>query len=229
MSAAVPATPHQATTSIPALRFEVRGASSLDYAAVPTIAFALAIEAPGGHQIRSLLLDVQIQIAARQRGYTTREQELLLELFGTAERWRETLRTLPWTRTTLVVPPFTGSTVAEVPVACSYDLEVTAARYLAALRDDGDGEVPLELLLSGTVFFATATGALQATRIAWDHELDYRMPVAVWREAIERHFPNSAWLRLNREQFERLWAYRSRHALASWDATVDALLEEERE
>src|SRR5438105_5254942 len=165
-SAAVPAMPNEAATSIPELRFEVRGASSLDYAAVPTIAFALAIEVPGERQIRSLLLDVQIQIAARQRAYTPQSQERLLELFGTPERWRSTLRTLPWTRTTVVVPPFCGATVAEVPVACTYDLEVTASRYLAALHDDDDGEVPLELLLSGTVSFATATGALQATRIA---------------------------------------------------------------
>lgn len=216
--------PNAAATAIPELRFEVRGASSLDYAAVPTIVFALAIEAPGGDQIRSLLLDVQIQIAARQRGYTPEAQERLLELFGTPERWRSTLRTLPWTRTTLVVPPFTGATAAEVPVACTYDLEVTAARYLAALHDD-EGEIPLELLMSGTVFFATESGALQATRIAWDHEIDYRMPVSVWRQAMERHFPKSAWLRLSREQFDRLWAYRSQRALPSWDATLDALLE----
>lgn len=225
-SAAVPAMPNAAAIPIPELRFEVQGASSLDYAAVPTIVFALAIEAPGGHQIRSLLLDVQVQIAARQRDYAPEAQERMLELFGTPERWRSTLRTLPWTRTTLVVPPFTGATVAEAQVACTYDLEVTAARYLAALHDD-EGEIPLELLMSGTVFFATATGALQATRIAWDQELDYRMPVAVWRQAMERHFPGSAWLRLSRDRFDRLWSYRSRRALASWDATLDALLEGE--
>jgi hypothetical protein len=223
MSASVPAVPGEAVTPIPELRFQVRGASSVDYAAVPTIAFSLAIEAPSPRQIRSLLLDVQIQIAARQRGYRQGSQERLLELFGTPDRWRATLRTLPWTRTTVVVPPFTGATVAEIPVACTYDLEVTAARYLAALDD---GEVPLELLLSGTVFFSSETGALQATRIAWDHELDYRMPVAVWRQAMERHFPDSAWVRLSREQFDRLWAYRSRHALTGWDATLAALLEQ---
>lgn len=226
MTAAVPAGPSEAVTPIPELRFEVRGASSVDYAAVPTIAFSLAIEAPSARPIRSLLLDIQIQIAARQRGYTQESQERLLELFGTPDRWRTTLRTLPWTRTTVVVPPFTGATVAEVPIACTYDLEVTAARYLAALGGD-DGEVPLELLLSGTVFSATETGALQATRIAWDHELAYRMPVAVWRQAMDRHFPNSAWLRLSREQFHRLWEYRSRHALTSWDATLAALLDPE--
>jgi Family of unknown function (DUF6084) len=227
-SAALPTAPHEAATLIPELRFEVRGASSLDHAAVPTIAFSLAITELGGRQIRSVLLDVQIQIAARQRGYPPETQERLLELFGTPERWSSTLRTLLWTRTTVVVPPFTGTTVMEVPVPCTYDLEVTAARYLAALDRD-DGEVPLELLPSGTVFFTTETGALQATRIAWDHELDYRMPVAVWRQAMERHFRDSAWLRCSREQFNRLWAYRSRHTLQSWDATLDALLEKERE
>lgn len=219
--AATPNPPIVADRSIPELHFEVQGASSVDHAAVPTIAFALSIEAPGGQAIRSLLLDVQIQIAARQRGYTPESQARLLELFGTPERWGTTLRTVPWTRTTVVVPPFTGSTVADVPLACTYDLEVTAARYFAALED---GEVPLELLLSGTVFFAAAGGALQATRIAWDHELDYRMPVAVWRRAIERHFPNTAWLRVSRERFEALWAYKSRHALESFDATLEALL-----
>jgi hypothetical protein len=225
MSPAIPATPGEALTPIPELRFEVRGASSVDHAAVPTIEFSLAIEEPSGRQIRSLLLDLQIQIAARQRGYAPESQERLLELFGSPDRWRATLRTLPWTRTTVVVPPFQRATVAQVPVACTYDLEVTAARYLAALDLDDD-EVPLELLLSGTVFFATAAGALQATRIAWDHELEYGLPVAVWRQAMDRHFPNSAWLRCGRQQFDRLWAYRSRHALTSWDATLDALLEE---
>jgi len=222
----VPTAPNDtapASSAIPQLHVEVKGASCVDYAAVPTISFALGVQAPGGHQIRSVLLDVQLQIAARQRGYTPESQVRLLELFGTAERWRTTLRTLPWTRTTVVVPPFSGSTTVELPVPCTYDLEVTAARYLAALEDGG--EVPLELLLSGTLFFAGPGGALQATRIALDHELDYRLPVAVWRAAMDRHFPDSAWMRLSRRQFDAVWEYRSRHALLSWDATLEALLE----
>jgi hypothetical protein len=220
MAATSSATPW--ASSIPELRFSVQGAANVEYAAVPTIAFALGVEAPGGQEIRSLLLDVQIQIASRQRGYDDREQNRLLELFGTPERWRTTLRTLLWTRTTVSVPRFSGSAVVEVPVTCSYDLEVTAARYLAALED---GEVPLELLLSGTVFSADAGGSLQATRISWDHELSYRMPVALWRETMERHFPGSAWLRVSRERFDRLWAFRSQRALASWDEALDALLD----
>jgi len=53
--------------SIPELRFAVTGAGRLEYAAVPTLRFALRIEAGDGQGIRSILLDAQIQIAARRR------------------------------------------------------------------------------------------------------------------------------------------------------------------
>ncbi len=210
--------------SVPELRFAVLGASSLEYAAVPTLKFELQIEAEGGLPIRSVLLDVQIQIAARQRGYDPAVQDRLLELFGTPERWSTTLRTLPWLRTTLVVPPFTERTTVDLLVPCTYDLEVTASRYFAALKD---GVVPLELLFSGSVFFTAATGALQTARIAWDNEVDYRLPVAVWRETMDRHFRGSAWLRLGEESFDRLCTYKARHAFESWEATIDALLDSE--
>jgi Family of unknown function (DUF6084) len=207
--------------SVPQLRFAVEGASSLEYAAVPTLKFALRVEVITGHPIRSILLEAQIQIAARQRSYEPESQERLLELFGTPERWSTTLRTLPWLRSTIVVPPFTESTVVDLLVPCTYDLEVTAARYFAALKD---GVVPLEFLFSGSVFFATPAGAMQTARIAWDHEVDYRLPVAVWKDTMARHFPHSAWLRLGTESFDRLCAYKARHAFESWEKTIDSLL-----
>jgi hypothetical protein len=207
--------------SVPELRFAVETASSLEYAAVPTLKFVLRVEAVSGHPIRSILLDVQIQIAARQRGYEPESQERLLELFGVPERWGSTLRTLPWLRSTIVVPPFTDSTVVDLLAPCTYDLEVTAARYFAALEE---GVVPLEFLFSGSVFFATAAGALQTARIAWDHEVDFRLPVAVWKDTMARHFPDSAWLRLGSDSFDRLCAYKARHAFESWEKTIDSLL-----
>jgi len=205
----------------PELSFAVVGAASAQYAAVPTLTFALEVQAPPDQPIRSVLLDVQIQIAARQRPYSDSAQERLLELFGTPDRWRSTLRTLPWTRSTVVVPPFSGATTVEVPVTCSYDLEVTASRYLAALDD---GEVPLEFLFSGTIFYTAPTGALQAARISLNEEALFRLPVAVWKETMDRHFPNSAWLRLGNESFHRLCAYKARHTLKSFDAAIDSLL-----
>lgn len=207
----------------PSPEFAVLGSESVAHAAVPTLRFELSIDA-GAHEVRSVLLDAQVQIAARQRNYNGSEEDRLLELFGSTDRWASTLRTLSWARSTLVVPPFTGATVVSLPVACTYDLEVTASRYLAALEE---GEVPLEFMFSGSVFFAGAAGRLQASRIAWDHEVSYRMPVSVWTETMDRHFPNSGWLRLGRDRLQRLLAYKARHAFTSWDAAIDALLEEE--
>jgi hypothetical protein len=210
-------------SGVPELSFGVDGAEPLRYAAAPTIEFNLVVGTDAGRPISSVLLDVQIQIAARQRPYDADGAHgALLELFGTPDRWGSTLRTLLWTRTTIIVPSFEGSTEVGVPVPCTYDLEVTSGRYFAALSD---GEVPLEFLFSGTVFFLGSQGMLQTARISLDHDVAYRLPVSVWREAIERHFPQSAWLRLGREHFDRLCTFKARRGLPSWDATVDALLE----
>ncbi len=205
--------------TIPELRFAVEGAAPVEYAASPSLGFGIRIGS--SEPIRSIVLDVQLQIAARRRRYEPEERERLFELFGLPEQFGSTLRTLLWTRTTLVVPPFEHETVTELVVPCSYDLEVSAARYLAAL---GDGEVPLELLFSGTCFYGDP---LRTARL--DHaaaEAGYRLPVAVWRETMDRHFPGSAWLRVRRETFDRLVAYKARGALTSFDEAVDRLLGE---
>ena len=147
----------------------------------------------------------------------------MVELFGTPDRWGATLRTLLWTRTTLVVPPFTDSAEVTLPVACSYDLEANAANYLSGLQG---GEVPLEFLFSGSVFYAGPGGMLQTTRISWEHEAEYRLPVSVWREAMDRHFPGAAWLRLGRPAFDRLRAYKAEHGLRTLEDAVERLLGE---
>jgi Family of unknown function (DUF6084) len=203
---------------VPELEFEVQRAAHVEHAAVPTIAFALRIA--GELPVRSVLLDVQVQIAARRRAYGGTAHERLFELFGPVEQWETSLRTLLWTRATLVVPPFTGSTVVDLPIACSYDLDVAASRYFDALED---GDVPLEFLFSGTVFYGAP---LQAGRISWESEAGYRMPVALWRQTMDRYFNGTAWLRLSKPSLDRLAAHKSRHALATWEDVVDSLLPE---
>jgi uncharacterized protein DUF6084 len=202
---------------VPSLTFRVEGAERVEHAAVPTIAFALNVASE--RPVRSVLLDVQLQIAARRRPYDEAAHERLFELFGPVEQWGKSLRTLLWTRATLVVPPFEESAVVELPIACSYDLDVTASRYFDALEG---GEVPLEFLFSGTVFYGTP---LQAARISWESEAGYRMPVTLWRETMNRYFNGTAWLRLPKPSLERLAAHKSRHALATWEDVVDSLLE----
>lgn len=204
----------------PTLDFAVASIEALRPSAAPTLRFTLALDA-GDATVRSVLLDVQVQIAATRRRYDDAERAQLADLFGTPERWGETLRTLPWLRASLVVPPFAGATTAQLDVPCTYDFEVSAARYLAGLRD---GDVPLELLLSGTIFHGSGGGAMRVSRIGWDRELACGLPVATWRAALDQHFPAAAWLRLDRVAFDRLAAYRAQHALPTWEAVVEELL-----
>ncbi len=203
------------------LDFAVEGAEVLEFAAVPSLLFKLRIENLEEEPIRSVALNTQIRIATTQRHYEAAEQERLLEVFGEAHRWGNTLQSLLWTHTTLQVPPFSGSTVVDMPVACTYDFEVVAAKYLHALEE---GEVPLEFLFSGTVFYAGEGGWLQTARISWEKEAEFRLPVRLWKETMEHYFPNSAWIRLRKDAFDRLYDYKARRGLPTWEAAVEALL-----
>jgi hypothetical protein len=206
---------------VPDLDFRVEGAEVLEFAAVPSLQFELRIENGGGEPIRSVALNTQIRIAATQRHYDAAEQERLLELFGEPHRWGETLRSLLWTHNVLQVPPFSGSTVVDMPVTCTYDLEVVAAKYFYALED---GEVPLEFLFSGTVFYAGEGGGLQVARISWEKEAEFQLPVRLWKEMMERYFPNSAWIRLRKDAFDRLYDYKVHMGFPTWESAVEALL-----
>jgi Family of unknown function (DUF6084) len=206
---------------MPDLDFGVENAEVLEFAAVPSLLFKLRIENLEEEPIRSVALNTQIRIATTQRHYAATEQERLLEVFGEPHRWRNTLRSLLWTHTTLQVPPFSGGTVVDMPVPCTYDLEVAGAKYFYALED---GEVPLEFLFSGTVFYAGEGGRLQVARISWEKEAEFRLPIQVWKEMMERYFPNSAWIRLRKDAFDRLYDYKVRMGLPSWEAAVEALL-----
>ena len=102
----------------------------------------------------------------------------------------------------------------------TYDLDIGSTRYFAGLEA---GEVPLLLLFSGTVF-GSADGKLQVQQVPWSKEAAYRLPVSVWREAIDAHFPNSAWIKMSRQTLDELQRFKTRHALPTWDATVCELL-----
>jgi Family of unknown function (DUF6084) len=207
-------------TTLPSLTFAVDSAAAVRFAAEPMVAFTLAIASD--KPARSLALNAQIRIAPARRRYSERDQERLVELFGPPERWGETLRTFRWAHATALVSPFDETTTVELTVPCTYDLEVASAKYFYAL-DDGD--VPLEFLFSGTVFYLDV-GALRTAQISWDSEATFRMPVSAWRDAIQQHFPGSAWIRLRDDVFDRLVTYKARHSLPTWEATVERLLEE---
>jgi hypothetical protein len=206
---------------MPDLEFGIEGAEVAEFAAVPSLLFKLRIENLEGEPVRSVALNAQVRIAASRRHYEAEEQERLLELFGEPGRWKDTLRSLLWTHTVVQVPRFSGSTVVDMPVTCTYDLEVVAAKYFHALEG---GEVPLEFLFSGTVFYAGEGGRLQTARISWEKEAEFRLSVRLWKEMMDHYFPNSAWIRLRKDAFDRLHDYKVRKGLPTWEATVESLL-----
>ncbi|MEV7602129.1 DUF6084 family protein [Kitasatospora sp. NPDC089797] len=202
-----------------ALGFACTGVRSDPYAAGPTLVFRLRITAPADTRVHALALQCQLRIEPARRPYTDAEGERLTDLFGGRERWATTLNPIQFATVPLLVPGFTGETEADLVVPGSYDLEVACARYFRALDD---GEVPLLMLFSGTAF--AGPGGFQVTPVPWDKEARVRMPVRVWREAVDQHFPGCGWLRLPERVLDDLLAYRSRRALPSWEATVRALL-----
>ncbi|MFF4772758.1 DUF6084 family protein [Microtetraspora fusca] len=210
------------TACPPALRVTVEGVEAAEFAAVPTLRFHARLDSAGPAEIRSLDLHAQIRIAAARRPYDDEARERLAELFGPPRDWGRTLRSLLWTHATARVPAFhDGGCVAEIPVTCTYDFDVVAAKYLHALPD---GEVPLEFLFSGTIFYLEG-GLLRAARVPWDTEAEFTMPVRVWKDLMDHYFPGSAWLRLDRSVFDRLYAYKVRNTLTGWDDVISTLLE----
>jgi hypothetical protein len=205
-----------------ALAFAVVGAAAEPFAAVPTLLLRLRVTESDGTAVQSVALRSQIRIEPQRRPYSPEEEQQLVELFGDTPRWGDTLRPFLWTHATTVVGSFTGTTEVDLPVACSYDLEVAGAKYLHSLRD---GEVPLVLLFSGTVFTTGGSGVV-AEPVPWDAEASYRLPVAVWRDVMDHYFPGSGWLRLQRDTLDRLQRFKADRVLPTWDAAVEQLLKE---
>jgi len=204
------------------LQFGVVGARAERYAAVPTITLGLRVTDPTGGSIDAVALRCQINIEPQRRRYTSEEQERLVELFGHAPRWGDTLKPFLWTHVTTTVPRFTGSVDVELPVVCTYDMEVAAAKYLHGL-DDGD--IPLALMFSGTVFTAGESGLI-ATPVPWHADTAWRLPVATWREVMNMYFPGGGWLRLPRETIDALQRFKAARALPTWEQAIETLLKE---
>jgi Family of unknown function (DUF6084) len=202
------------------LVFDCVGASVDKYSLVPAMNLSLRISETSGQRVEAIALRCQIRIEPARRRYTDAEAQRLTDLFGETKRWADTLRPVQFTHVSIMVPGFTGSTNLDLPVPLTYDMEIGATRYFAGLDD---GEVPLLLLFSGTIF-GTADGRLSVQLVPWSKEASYRLPVAVWREAIDAHFPNSAWIKVSTHTLNELQRYKAQRALPSWESTVLALL-----
>jgi hypothetical protein len=207
---------------MPDLNFQVTGIEPSARGLTPILHFNLEISnEPAAERIQAVMVQAQIQIQAAQRRYHDREKEGLIDLFGTPDRWGQTLRNRLWAHANTTVRAFSGSTEAVLPVQCTYDFNVIATKYFYALEE---GEVPLLFLFSGTIFYAGPDGGLQVQQISWDKECVYRMPVKAWADLMDHYYPNSAWLSLQRDVFDRLSAYKSRLGMLTWEQAIEHLL-----
>lgn len=194
-----------------ALQFAVTDASPKVNAAFPAVAFRLRISA--SEAVEALVLRVQVIIEPHWRAYDGKEKTLLQDLFGTPERWGTTLHALNWADLPLAVTAFDEQTEAELTVPCGFDFDAAAPRFLSAL--DG-GEVSLRFLFSGAVFHADRRG-WSSERVPWSSECAYRMGVQVWRDALRACYGDDVLLRVNRQTFEQLQAFRALSGASSWD------------
>lgn len=204
------------------LTFTVTAARAEPYAVAPILMLRLRIEETTGAQIHMIGLRCQILIDSQRRHYSPVEQARLVELFGEPPRWGETLRPMLWTHVPLMVKGFEGSIELDVPIACTYDLEVTSTRYFRSLES---GEIPLRLQFSGTVFTRGGAG-FQVEQVAWTKEAAYRLPVSVWQELLDQYFPGTGWISFRRDSIESLQEFKARRALPTWDDVATALLAE---
>jgi hypothetical protein len=207
---------------MPDLGITVESAEVVPFAASPTLAFKLRVaNSDPAETIHTVVLRSQIQIEVTRRRYTALDQERLRDLFGEPERWGQTLRNLLWTNTSAVIPQFTGVTTVDLHVPCTFDFSIATTKYFNGLAD---GDIPVLLMFSGTVFYADDTGALRAAPVSWDKEAKFRLPLKVWKDMMDVYYPNTAWLCLRRDVFEELHRFKVDRGLPTWEQAFEIML-----
>ncbi len=207
---------------MPELLLTMQGVEVVQHAAVPQLMFKVGIaNEPRDEVIHTLVLRVQILIEATRRKYSAEEQAQLRDLFGEPDRWGQTLRSLLWTQANVVVPAFAGSTLAGIPVPCSFDFNVAATKYFHGLTS---GDLPLCFQFSGTIFYQGREGTLQVAPVSWDKEVKCRLPVRVWKDLMDTYHPNTAWLALQKDSFGKLYQFKIREGIPTWEEAFEKAL-----
>jgi hypothetical protein len=204
------------------LSFTITGARPEPYAASPQLALRVRVAEAGGAQVHAITLRAQVRIEPQARRYGDGESERLVELFGKPERYGDTLRPLLWTHVSQTVLAFREQTEFDLLIPCSYDFEVAAHKYLSALAE---GEIPLDVMFSGTVFVRGEHG-VTAELVPWNCDARYRLPVAVYRATMDAFFPDSAWIRIDRATFDELYRFKTAGGFPTWERALAHLCAE---
>jgi hypothetical protein len=201
--------------------FAVLAVSARRHAAIPALDFDVHVTEPSGRQVYVIALSAQIMIEPARREYDEAARERLVELFGPPERWGTTTNNVVWHRADAVVPAFTGSTTFRIGVPCTFDLEVAGAKYFNAVAG---GEVPLAFNFNGTIHYRDDDGRLKVSLVPWSCSAEFRLPVSVWRAAMDDCYPSGRWIAIREDTLGALLADKARRGAPTMDAEVAALL-----
>jgi hypothetical protein len=202
------------------LTFVVQDLTAERFSVTPRLTARIGVVTDSTEPIQAIALQCQVRIEPVRRPYSDAEADGLTDLFGPRERWATTQHTFLWQHCTAMVQGFVGTTIVSMPLECTYDFEVTASKYLHALRD---GTVPLLFLFSGTIFVPGERG-FSVQRVSWECEARHDMPVSVWHELIRMHYPNTGWVRLGHDTVAALADYRSARGMLDFEDAVSTLL-----
>jgi hypothetical protein len=208
-------------SSTPMVDFEIVDASHRKHAATPTMVFACRVVEESGVPVYTIALTCQLNIDPARRRYDDQARERLVELFGEPQRWGATTHSFMWTKQSVLVPSFTTESSFEIAAACTYDLEVAAAKYFYSVTD---GQIPLTFLMSGSILYREEGGALKIVQVPWNKQARFSLPVETWREMIDHHYPNGSWITLHNDTVDALQRYKAAHGLPSFDDAVAQLL-----
>jgi hypothetical protein len=172
--------------------------------------------------VHTVSLNCQVQIETLGRPYTAAEEAKLLDLFGERERWARTMKPMLWTNAVVRVPGFASETDVELALPCSMDFDVAANKYFYGLDQ---GFIQVAVMFSGTIFYAGEDGGLQVAQVPWDREVRFKIPVEVWKQAVDQHYAGQVWTRLSRETFDRLYRYKVSTGIPLWDQLIERLLD----
>jgi hypothetical protein len=67
-------------------------------------------------------------------------------------------------------------------------------------------------------------GMLQVGQISWTKEIKYRLPVQTWKAMMELYYANSKWLCLRSDVFDRLYEYKVKNAIPTWEQTLERII-----
>lgn len=217
-----PVEPAASASDRPDPEIEILAARAVERGMAPEVEFEAEITDRSGRDVHLAALTVTIEIEPARRSYDERARELLGQLFGEGGAWSASTRNVRVARVAALAGPFSGEGRLTITVPMGFDLEVAAGSYLYSL--DG-GEAPLRFHFNGTIYYRGDDGLLQLIQLPWDRSSRFRMPVDVWRRAIEAHYPDTGWIALDEETIERLRRHRAAVGAHSFAEVIAGLLD----